>query len=319
MRASRAIRMLSATSLTVALAASTASGVPADSRSSTKQVCRASSASGPQAVRYDGRGPSAAAIAVADAELRRATASLNRAGLNQAVTIDVYAHVLRSRSHGGVPERRIDRQVDVLNRAFGGDQSPSAAATPFRFRLADIDVTVNGRWSRMDEGTTAEAHAKRALHRGDATDLNLYIGRNRSGSLGWGTQPTRLDTAPKLDGVVVARHTLPGGSGGHYSAGDAAVHETGHWLGLFHTFAGRCGGRGDLVADTPREGRPSYACPVGRDTCTAQGDDPVHNFMDYSYDSCMNQFTAGQVTRMKHAWSALRAAARLGAARTRRG
>jgi Pregnancy-associated plasma protein-A len=223
--------------------------------------------------------------------------------------IDVFAHVLRSKQGGGVPEHRVQRQIDVLNTAFAGEQSAAAADTPFRFRLADVDVTVNGRWSRMDEGTQAESRAKRTLHRGGATDLNLYIGRNRSGSLGWGTQPTRLDSAPMLDGVVIARHTLPGGSGGHYSAGDAAVHETGHWLGLFHTFAGKCGGSGDLVADTPREGRPSYECPVRRDTCAAPGRDPVHNFMDYSYDSCMNQFTTGQAARMRHAWAALRAAA----------
>jgi hypothetical protein len=231
----------------------------------------------------------------------------------KSVTIDVYAHVLRSQSGGGVPERRIERQVDVLNHAFAGDESSGAASSPFRFRLADVDITVNGEWSRMDEGTVAETRAKRALHRGGATDLNLYIGRNRSGSLGWGTQPTRLNSAPMLDGVVIARHTMPGGSAGHYSAGDAAVHETGHWLGLFHTFAGKCGTSGDLVADTPREARPSYTCPVHRDTCTAPGDDPVHNYMDYSYDSCMNQFTHGQVVRMRHAWTALRAAAQLGA------
>jgi hypothetical protein len=221
--------------------------------------------------------------------------------------IPVYVHVLRKRGGGGVTDARIRRQIAVLNNAFAGRQSSVAAVTPFRFRIARIDRTTNARWYRMDEGTITEAHAKRALHRGNADDLNLYIGMNRSGSLGWGTQPGEYDRSPLMDGIVIRRTTMPGGRPGHYSAGDAAVHETGHWLGLLHTFAGRCGTRGDLVADTPSEARPSYTCPIRRNTCTAPGRDPVHNFMDYSYDSCMNQFTPGQSVRMRSMWWSFRA------------
>ncbi len=223
------------------------------------------------------------------------------------VTIRVYVHVLRRKQGGGVSSARVRRQIAILNHAYAGKQSPVAAASPFVFRLFGIDRTTNARWFRMDEGTVTEGHAKRSLHRGNADDLNLYIAMNRSGSLGWGTQPGGYDRLPKMDGVVIRRTTMAGGRRGHYSSGDAAVHETGHWLGLLHTFAGRCGARGDLVADTPREARPSYTCPTRRNTCTAPGRDPVHNFMDYSYDSCMNQFTPGQVTRMRQQWSAHRA------------
>src|SRR4051812_41378580 len=317
MRAPRAVDVLSAAGLTLALATSALAAAPQPTGSAAPAAvssCRSHHATTrPSDFRYDPDQPSALQIGAADAALG-AAARLASSAPPKAPTfvIDVFAHVLRSQSGGGVPERRVERQVDVLNRAFAGKQSSASAPTPFRFRLADVDVTVNGRWSRMDEGTLAEERAKRALHRGGGADLNLYIGRNQSGSLGWGTQPTRLDSEPMLDGVVIARHTLPGGSGGKYSAGDAAVHETGHWLGLFHTFAGKCGARGDLIDDTPREGRPSYACATQRDTCAAAGTDPVHNFMDYSYDSCMNEFTPGQVVRMKRAWTVLRAAARLG-------
>jgi hypothetical protein len=323
MRAQRVASVVSAVVTTVALAVSTSptasSAQPTPSGPSTAAPCLPGRGSAPPGFRHDAVEPTRRQIAAADAALRSAEQSTGQSTGQPAATakrrvgnvvrVRVYVHVLRTRAGGGVTHHRIERQIEVLNSGFAGEQSPAAAASPFRFELADIDVTVNARWSRMDEGTLAEAHAKRSLHRGGPTDLNLYIGHAGSGSFGWGTQPTELDRAPKLDGVVIARRTMPGGAGGHYSAGDAVVHETGHWLGLFHTFAGKCEGRGDLVADTPREARPSYACPTHRDTCAAPGNDPVHNFMDYSYDSCVNQFTAGQVSRMERAWRALRAEA----------
>ena len=224
-----------------------------------------------------------------------------------AATIRVFVHVLRTAHGGGVSDHRVRRQVTILNQAYAGKQSAASAWSPFSFRLARIDRTTNANWYRMDQGTITEAHAKRALHRGDADDLNLYIGMNRSNSLGWATQPGSYDRSPKLDGVVIRRTTMAGGKAGHYSWGDVAVHETGHWLGLLHTFAGGCSVRGDLVADTPREARPSYTCPIKRNTCSAPGRDPVRNFMDYSYDRCMNQFTPGQVSRMRQQWGSFRA------------
>ena len=100
---------------------------------------------------------------------------------------------------------------------------------------------------------------------------------------------------------------MPWGTLKHYLQGDTIVHETGHWMGLFHTFEGGCTPPGDLVADTPYEREPSYACNTHRDTCPDQpGLDPVHNFMDYSWDSCMNQFTPGQVARMDTAFAKYR-------------
>ena len=246
-------------------------------------------------------------IAAADRMLRTAEREQSRGGPTDVHhVVAVHVHVLRTPSTGAVPHRRIATQIAVLNDAFAGGQAGAAAHAPFRFTLRSTDVTTRTSWYRMSEGTKAERQAKRHLHRGAGNDLNLYIGSNSTQVLGWATQPTRLDQEPWMDGVVIARHTMPDGAGGHYSAGDAAVHETGHWLGLFHTFAGKCGRRGDLVADTPAEGKPSYTCPTRRDTCTAAGKDPVRNFMDYSYDSCMDRFSRGQVQRMKRAWAAFR-------------
>lgn len=44
----------------------------------------------------------------------------------------------------------------------------------------------------------------------------------------------------------------------------------------------------------------------GRDTCSQPGTDPIHNFMDYSDDSCLNTFSAGQISRMSNLYSSER-------------
>jgi hypothetical protein len=57
---------------------------------------------------------------------------------------------------------------------------------------------------------------------------------------------------------------------------------------------------------SPSRHRGRVAALAGRDSRSLPGLDPIHNYMDYSYDPCYDQFTC-QTTRMQQMFSAYRA------------
>lgn len=224
------------------------------------------------------------------------------------IRVAVWIHVIRGTHRG---DRSIGRPAALkmyrqLKYGFNGGQNPAMAASGITFVLRGVDFRRNDRWFHAAPLSAADNEMKRKLHRGYGWGLNIYVKAPKYAGdtlLGYSRFPWQYRYHRKLDGVTVNVDSLSGGRFRNYNYGDTVIHEAGHWFGLLHTFEGGCFGLGDGVADTPAEAAPAQGCPIGRDSCTAQpGVDPVTNFMDYGYDSCMNTFTPGQQARMKAAF-----------------
>lgn len=233
---------------------------------------------------------------------------------NGSVHIETIFHVISddalTPTEQGRMQDMVDAQMKVLNDSFAGETSATAADSPFRFDLAETNFVVNEEWYTVVPGKS-ERDMKAALYEGDATTLNIYAADIGGGLLGWAYFPKGYNNGRDfIDGVVILDESMPGGTAGKYALGDTLTHEVGHWLMLEHTFAHGCGASGDYVTDTPKEAGPQFDCPVGADTCKAPGLDPIHNFMDYTQDSCMYEFTPGQVDRMSDAWLQFRVGAK---------
>jgi hypothetical protein len=239
--------------------------------------------------------------AFVDQEVADFMATTDGRVLAAVVNVPTYVHVIRNSSGGGdVSDAKINAQISVLNDAFAGQYSFSLVATT---------RTNNNTWYTCSGGS-CETQMKNALRQGSADDLNIYLNNMGGGLLGWATFPSSYSSQPMMDGVVVLNQSVPGGSAAPYNLGDTATHEVGHWLGLYHTFQGGCkkqGSQGDGVSDTPAEKSPAFGCPVGRNSCAnIVGLDPIENFMDYTDDSCMFEFTPGQGNRMASMWATYR-------------
>ena len=225
-----------------------------------------------------------------------------RVGTLASASVPVYIHVMLSKSGAGdVTSTQISQQIAELNQDFAGQESSQAANTGFTFTLAGVNRYYNDQWHKDRQSTSYRSQTRQ----GGKNALNIWL--VDFSYLGIATFPWDYASNPSIDGIRVQYSSLPGGSATNYNDGKTATHEAGHWFGLYHTFQGGCTSTNDSVADTPAQSSSSSGCPEGRDSCSLPGLDPIHNYMDYSYDSCYNQFTPGQSTRISDMWTAYRA------------
>ena len=219
-------------------------------------------------------------------------------GIVGTTVIDTVIHVVKptANSFRNEAEYFEQQQINVLNKAFRNN------GMGFKFNLVKIKTHVNrAYWNEpVQDGSTM----KQVTHVGDFSTLNIWF-TNVGPQLGYATFPA-FDYV-KQDGIVIYHGTVKGGSFYPFNLGATLIHEVGHWLGLPHTFENGCD-PGDGIADTAPEKRAAFGCPVGRDTCPGDGlEDPIHNFMDFTDDACMWEFTPGQALFAHSQWEAFRA------------
>ncbi|MBZ0089574.1 MAG: zinc metalloprotease, partial [Thermoanaerobaculia bacterium] len=228
--------------------------------------------------------------------------------------IDVWVHVIRNGAGtaGDIPVAEIYEQIAVLNEDYRGIPlsigDPGADGRLF-FRLLGYDYTNNTTWYN---DTPPYGYTSLAVT--PAQVLNIYT-NSAGGFLGYVPFLPYEPGAPigtATDRVVILSEALgrdrDPNPDNPYDLGRTTTHEVGHYFNLEHTFNGSCANatspgcfsNGDLICDTPPELDMTFGCPAGQDSCLGQpGPDPIENYMDYTDDICMNNFTLQQMRRIR--------------------
>jgi hypothetical protein len=226
---------------------------------------------------------------------------------DRCIGIETVLHVLSDDegSDGWITGAQIWSQMQKLNEAYDG--------TPFWFNLMNVTRTKNSSMFHLDgdlllnDVPSMQSVLGDALRQGDRKTLNIYTLTMRTRGLGMAVFPSSFGGSK--DGVFIDHCSVPNGAGCiDFNTGDIAVHETGHWLGLLHTFEGGCSEEhGDYVSDTPPQALPSYECPAPeQNSCPdSPGKDLLNNTMGYNM-KCYDGFTEGQKARMYEQWTLYR-------------
>ncbi len=227
----------------------------------------------------------------------------------------------------------INEQLEQVNNDLakttgtsGYNNHPAGADTGIRLKAALYDETDNElvepginriNVAALGYGTSAFSKSfinstlKPATQWNPELYLNIWICNISGGVLGFAQFPeasgligiTPNGTA-NTDGLVILyksvgsterpNHAATGGYA-NYNKGRTLTHELGHFLGLRHIWGDGDCTKDDHCADTPSSDGANFGCPTHY-SCGSL--DMVQNYMDYTYDNCMNIFTEDQRDRM---------------------
>jgi hypothetical protein len=255
---------------------------------------------------------------LASAHLRQTS----RAGLRNGIaTICCVVHVVYNSKEQNISDQQIYSQLKVLNLSYR-NLDPDAQDIPPAFVPLRADAQMEFKLAVRDPSGKPTNGITRTKTNEDSFGSNDSVKSNRSGGVdAWPSDKyfniwvcnlgenllgyAQFPGGPRAtDGVVIA-YTAFGTIGTAkqpYDGGKTAVHEIGHCMNLLHIWGdddGGCDGS-DNVSDTPNQADMNFGKPAFPHVSC--GNDPTGdmymNYMDYTDDSAMYMFTAGQVKRI---------------------
>ena len=241
-------------------------------------------------------------------------------GTSAITYIPIVFHInLTAAQQAVVTDALIQRQVDVLNRDYGGlnpdsvkipaafkavfghseirfvlaKRTPAGAATTGIERLVSAATYTQGNYPTMKHASSG------GMDQWDGNKyFNVWVGTFTDGLLGVATFPNDASTPANEQGVSIhwGSIDLPCGSpfAGAFDGGRTLVHEAGHYFYLYHIWGDdgtACTGNdfregfGALPAnctdDTPNQAGPTSGCLTGVRTDACSPNPPGFMYQDY--------------------------------------
>lgn len=237
------------------------------------------------------------------------------------VTLPVVVHIIHNNGPENISDTRVLTAIQHLNEAFAntGYYNPATGVnTNIQFCLAQRDPggnLTNGITRNVSSYTNMggpyyysdDLNVKNVNRWNPSCYINIWLVNDIPGAVaGYAYMPAAHGNT--VDGIVLEAAYF----GSSYRNDVVIIHETGHYLGLLHTFEGGCANTdcladGDKVCDTPPDNSTAYtSCGVPVNSCStdiqsgfsSDQNDLTEDYMDYGNLDCMNVFTQGQADRM---------------------
>lgn len=236
-------------------------------------------------------------------------------GLVYVVPVVVHVITNTAGTQGDISDAMVESQIAILNEDFRtvpGSNGADGTNLRIHFVLAGITRSANDNWFN-DNSDPVLGWYYDVLHWDPHQYMNVYTNSAR-GFLGYvpflPANGGGTNVGQPYDRVVILWSAFGRDAPfPPYDQGRTATHEIGHYLGLEHPFDGfgcsdsasppGCYSDGDLICDTPLDDGPYFGCPDQGAAQSCGSPDPIHNYMEYTDDLCMTEFTPEQTRRVR--------------------